>query len=100
MSQPLAVPPFAVIPGAQVQQALHGREKEVVELVEATYRLHGAGDSVNPPSYFLRFPDRPTSRIIALPAAIGGAVRVRRGEVDLQLPRQRGGRHTAGLRRC
>ncbi|MEV0182118.1 2,3-diaminopropionate biosynthesis protein SbnB [Streptomyces sp. NPDC050625] len=65
-------PTFAVISGAQVQQALAGREKELVELVEATYRLHGAGDSVNPPSYFLRFPDRPTSRIIALPASIGG----------------------------
>ena len=55
---------------------LQGREKEIVELVEATYRLHGAGDSVNPPSYFLRFPDRPSSRIIALPASIGGPTRV------------------------
>jgi 2,3-diaminopropionate biosynthesis protein SbnB len=71
-----AVPPFAVIPGARVQAVLAGREKEIVELVEATYRLHGAGDSVNPPSYFLRFPDRPTARIIALPASIGGQVRV------------------------
>jgi ornithine cyclodeaminase len=70
------VPPFAVISGAQVQRALQGREKQIVELVEATYRLHGAGDSVNPPSYFLRFPDRPSSRIIALPASIGGQVRV------------------------
>lgn len=70
------VPPFAVISGAQVQRALQGGEKRVVELVEATYRLHGAGDSVNPPSYFLRFPDRPTARIIALPASIGGGIRV------------------------
>ena len=70
------VPPFAVISGAQVQGALQGREKEIVELVAATYRLHGAGDSVNPPSYFLRFPDRPSSRIIALPASIGGPIRV------------------------
>jgi N-[(2S)-2-amino-2-carboxyethyl]-L-glutamate dehydrogenase len=76
MSEPLTVPPFAVISGAQVQDALHGREKQVVELVESTYRLHGAGDSVNPPSYFLRFPDRPTARIIALPASIGGPIRV------------------------
>lgn len=68
-----SVPTFAVIPGAQVQQALKGHEKEIVGLVEATYRLHGAGDSVNPPSYFLRFSDRPTSRIIALPASLGGA---------------------------
>ncbi|MGY1621449.1 2,3-diaminopropionate biosynthesis protein SbnB [Geodermatophilus sp. SYSU D00965] len=71
-----AVPPFAVVPGAQVSAVLQGREKQVVELVEATYRVHGAGDSVNPPSYFLTFPDRPTARIIALPASIGGDVRV------------------------
>ena len=70
------VPPFAVISGAQVQDALAGHEREVVDLVEAVYRLHGAGDSVNPPSYFLRFPDRPTARIIALPASIGGPIRV------------------------
>src|SRR5947207_1207893 len=71
-----SVPPFAVISGAQVQQALAGHERQITELVEDTYRLHGAGDSVNPPSYFLRFPDRPSSRIIALPASIGGKLRV------------------------
>jgi ornithine cyclodeaminase len=75
-SQTLTVPPFAVISGAQVQHTLQGRENQIVELVEATYRVHSAGDSVNPPSYFLRFPDRPSSRIIALPASIGGQVRV------------------------
>ncbi|MCW2717345.1 2,3-diaminopropionate biosynthesis protein SbnB [Pseudonocardia sp.] len=73
---PVTVPPFAVISGAQVQHVLQGHEKQVMEVVEATYRLHGAGDSVNPPSYFLRFPDRASSRIIALPASIGGQVRV------------------------
>ncbi|WEV28756.1 2,3-diaminopropionate biosynthesis protein SbnB [Streptomyces sp. 71268] len=71
-----AVPPFAVISGAQVRQTIQGRETSIVELVEATYRLHGQGDSVNPPSYFLRFPDRPASRIIALPASLGGQTRV------------------------
>ncbi|MGI5132326.1 2,3-diaminopropionate biosynthesis protein SbnB [Pseudonocardia sp. CA-107938] len=76
MTAPLMPPPFAVISGAQVQGALAGREREIVDLVEATYHWHGAGDSVNPPSYFLRFPDRPTARIIALPASLGGKVRV------------------------
>jgi 2,3-diaminopropionate biosynthesis protein SbnB len=71
-----SVPPFAVIPGTQVEEVLRGRETRVVELVEATYRVHSAGQTVNPPSYFLRFPDRPSSRIIALPASIGGSVRV------------------------
>jgi ornithine cyclodeaminase len=69
-------PTFAVITGEQVQRALSGREKQLVELVEAAYRLHDAGDTVNPPSYFLRFPDRPTARIIALPASLGGPDRV------------------------
>jgi N-[(2S)-2-amino-2-carboxyethyl]-L-glutamate dehydrogenase len=47
---PPAVPSFAVVPGAQVQRALRGREKEIVEIVEATYRLHDAGETVNPRS--------------------------------------------------
>jgi 2,3-diaminopropionate biosynthesis protein SbnB len=72
----VTVRPFSVISGAQVQEALHGRERQITELVEETYRIHGAGDSVNPPSYFLRFPDRPSARIIALPASIGGKLRV------------------------
>jgi len=75
-SEPLSVPPFAVISGSQVRRALRDQEKRLVDLVEATYLLHAAGDSVNPPSYFLRFPDRPSARIIALPASIGGPVRV------------------------
>nr|WP_251072175.1 2,3-diaminopropionate biosynthesis protein SbnB [Streptomyces sp. ISL-43] len=73
---PIAVPPFAVIPGAQVQHTLQGQEQQIMELIEATYHLHAVGESVNPPSYFLRFPDRPTARIIALPASIGGQARV------------------------
>jgi N-[(2S)-2-amino-2-carboxyethyl]-L-glutamate dehydrogenase len=67
---------FSVISGAEVQHALQDRQQEVVALVDAAYRAHSAGDSVNPPSYFLRFPDRPSSRIIALPASIGGEVGV------------------------
>jgi N-[(2S)-2-amino-2-carboxyethyl]-L-glutamate dehydrogenase len=70
------VPSFAVISGAQVQHALQGREKRTVQLIEATYLQHGAGETVNPASYFLRFPDRPSSRIIALPASLGGKNRV------------------------
>ncbi|TXS00744.1 2,3-diaminopropionate biosynthesis protein SbnB [Streptomyces sp. col6] len=66
------VPSFAVIPGGQVRDALDGREKEIVEVVEAAYRLHADGRTVNPPSSFLRFPDRTASRMIALPASLGG----------------------------
>ncbi|WP_441245350.1 2,3-diaminopropionate biosynthesis protein SbnB [Kitasatospora sp. McL0602] len=76
MSRSSVVPPFAVISGAQVNGVLEGRQKEVVGIVEAAYRIHGAGQTVNPPSYFLKFPDKPSSRIIALPASIGGDVQV------------------------
>ncbi|HEX2315931.1 MAG TPA: 2,3-diaminopropionate biosynthesis protein SbnB [Thermomonospora sp.] len=69
-------PAFAVIPGAQVHQAVSGHEARITRIVEAAYRLHGEGRTVNPDSYFLRFPDRPSSRIIALPASVGGEVDV------------------------
>ncbi|GAA0421663.1 2,3-diaminopropionate biosynthesis protein SbnB [Acrocarpospora corrugata] len=70
------IPSFAVISGAQVNQAVSGREKEITRLIEAAYLLHGEGGTVNPDSYFLRFPDRPSARIIALPASIRGDVDV------------------------
>ncbi|MFF4398363.1 2,3-diaminopropionate biosynthesis protein SbnB [Streptomyces sp. NPDC001480] len=70
------VPDFAVVPGAQVHEALTGHEDTVIAAVEAAYRLHGEGETVNPDSYFLRFPDRPSSRIIALPASVRGEVGV------------------------
>ncbi|MFC0040240.1 2,3-diaminopropionate biosynthesis protein SbnB [Actinomadura rayongensis] len=73
MTQP---PSFAVISGAQVHAAVSGREREVTAMIEAAYRLHGAGRTVNPDSYFLRFPDEPANRIIALPASVGGEVDV------------------------
>jgi ornithine cyclodeaminase len=74
MSEQYTTPSFSVISGTQVQHVLDGRHREVVDLIEAAYRWHGEGQTVNPPSYFLRFPDRPSSRIIALPASVGGDV--------------------------
>ncbi|MCX4803088.1 2,3-diaminopropionate biosynthesis protein SbnB [Streptomyces sp. NPDC058682] len=75
MSSQHVVPSFSVISGGQVADVLSGNEKQVIDLVEETYRLHGGEETVNPPSYFLRFPDRPSSRIIALPASVGGEQR-------------------------
>lgn len=46
-----------------------------MRIIESAYLLHGEGETVNPPSYFLRFADRPTARIIALPASVGGKFR-------------------------
>lgn len=65
-----AIPTFSVVSAKAVHTALLGREKDVIDLVERAYLLHGEGRTVNPPSYFLRFPDAPQNRIIALPAAV------------------------------
>jgi N-[(2S)-2-amino-2-carboxyethyl]-L-glutamate dehydrogenase len=69
-------PSFSVISGAEVLRAVAGREAEITEVVEAAYRLHGEGRTHNPDSFFLRFPDRPSARIIGLPASVGGNVDV------------------------
>jgi 2,3-diaminopropionate biosynthesis protein SbnB len=69
------VPSFAVVPGTLVYEVIGGQEKRVVEVIENAYRIHGAGDTVNPASYFLGLRGRPQSRIIALPASVGGDVR-------------------------
>ena len=68
-------PTFYVVPGSAVWRAIDENRQQVFDSVETAYRLHAAGDAINPDSYFLRYPDRPNSRIIALPAHIGGAVK-------------------------
>ena len=68
-------PIFHVVPGSAVKSAIDGNRQKVFEAVEAAYRLHAAGESVNPNSCFLRYPDNPTARIIALPAHLGGEVK-------------------------
>ena len=67
-------PTFYVIPGKSVESVIAGNRNQVFEAVENAYRLHAAGDAVNPDSYFLRYPHNPGARIIALPAHLGGAV--------------------------
>ncbi|MFF1691894.1 MULTISPECIES: 2,3-diaminopropionate biosynthesis protein SbnB [unclassified Streptomyces] len=67
---------FSVLSGSDVMAILEGREKDVIACVRDAYLTHEAGGSVNPDSYFLRFPDKSDSRIIALPAYLGGTTDV------------------------
>jgi ornithine cyclodeaminase len=69
-----SAPTFHVVPGSTVKRVIDDNKKEVFDAVETAYRLHGSGNTLNPDSYFLRYPDRPSARIIALPAHLGGAV--------------------------
>jgi N-[(2S)-2-amino-2-carboxyethyl]-L-glutamate dehydrogenase len=70
----MAAPTFHVIPGAKVKDVIDKNRERVFAAVEAAYRLLAAGDAINPDSYFLRYPDKPSARIIALPAHLGGAI--------------------------
>ena len=65
---------FSVVSGKDVTEILKDHEKDVVAIVRSAYLTHETGESINPDSYFLRFPDKPDSRIIALPAYLGGEV--------------------------
>jgi ornithine cyclodeaminase len=61
-----------ILRSRDVADALAGRELDIVEVIDRTYRAHAAGRTAVPHSVFLRFPDRPRERIIALPAFVGG----------------------------
>lgn len=65
---------FTVVPGVAVSQVLADSQKQILRIVRDTYLAHEQGQSVNPDSYFLRFPDKPNARVIALPAYLGGKV--------------------------
>lgn len=56
----------------EVISLLDGRELELMEAVRAAYEAHARGQTSLPQSSFLTFPAERGSRIIALPAYLGG----------------------------
>ena len=72
----VAAPTFYVVPGSTVKSIVDDNRDQVFDVVETAYRLHSSGGTVNPDSYFLRYPDNPSARIIALPAHLGGAFQI------------------------
>src|SRR5438477_5871021 len=62
---------LAIINGKTVFDIVRAHRSECIEIVREAYLAHADGQSVNPDSYFLQFPDKPDCRIIALPAYLG-----------------------------
>lgn len=61
-----------VIGGPEIDELLTGQEEAILDAVSYAYQVHEQGQSSLPHSLFLRFPHDPKSRIIALPAYLGG----------------------------
>ena len=62
---------LSIINGKTVFDIIRARRDECIGVVRDAYLAHADGRSVNPDSYFLRFPEKPDCRIIALPAYLG-----------------------------
>src|SRR5918992_2549092 len=62
---------LSIVNGRTVSDIISAHRDECVEIVRDAYLAHADGRSVNPDSYFLRFPEKPDCRIIALPAYLG-----------------------------
>src|SRR6266403_829246 len=62
---------LSIINGRTVFDIVRAHRSECIQIVREAYLAHADGRCVNPDSYFLRFPDKPDCRIIALPAYLG-----------------------------
>jgi ornithine cyclodeaminase len=62
---------LSIINGKTVFDIVRAQRAACVQVVREAYLAHADGHSVNPDSYFLKFPDKPDCRIIALPAYLG-----------------------------
>lgn len=61
---------FSIITAEVINKIVQANPQKIYESVKLAYIQHGDNHTVNPPSYFLKFPDKDKVRIIALPALI------------------------------
>jgi ornithine cyclodeaminase len=62
---------LSIINGKTVFDIIRAHRSECIDVVRDAYLAHADGHAVNPDSNFLRFPEKPDCRIIALPAFLG-----------------------------
>src|SRR5881398_2099722 len=62
---------ISIINGKTVLDIVRAHRADCLDVVRDANLAHARGESVNPDSYFLRFPEKPDCRIIALPASLG-----------------------------
>ncbi len=67
---------LSVVNGKTVFDIIRAHRDECIGIVREAYLAHHHGQSINPDSYFLRFPEKPDCRIIALPAYLGDGFHV------------------------
>lgn len=67
---------LSIINGKTVHDVVHAHRAECIDVVRDAYLAHARGQSVNPDSQFLRLPDKPDCRIIALPAYLGDGFQI------------------------
>ena len=67
---------LSIINGKTVSDIIRAHRADCIDVVRDAYLGHANGQSVNPDSMFLRFPDKPDCRIIALPAYLGNGFEV------------------------
>src|SRR5262249_19965339 len=67
---------LSIINGKTVFDIIRARRADCIDVVRDAYLAHARGQSVNPDSDFLRFPEKPDCRITALPAYLGDGFQV------------------------
>ena len=67
---------LSLIDGKTVFEIIRAHRSDCIDIVRDAYLAHDRGQCVNPDSSFLRFPEKPDCRIIALPAYLGDGFRV------------------------
>jgi ornithine cyclodeaminase len=67
---------LSIINGKTVFDVISAHRADCIDVVRDAYLAHARGQTVNPDSYFLRFPEKPDCRIIALPAYLGDGFHV------------------------